>query len=67
MRACGVSFELSINLRISEALVRRLDLWRGQQPNPPTRPEAIRSILDQVCPPDTAVVTPLKRKAGRNA
>jgi hypothetical protein len=36
-----------MNLRMDEALMRRLDQWRGSQHNPPTRPAAIRQILDQ--------------------
>jgi hypothetical protein len=57
---------ININFRISNRLVRRIDRWRGMQPNPPTRQEAMRQLLDRVLPPDTAVVTPLKRKTGRS-
>lgn len=55
--------ELNMNLRMEEALMRRLDRWRGMQPNPPTRPEAIRQILDKQLPADD-VAAP-KRSARR--
>jgi hypothetical protein len=57
----------SMNLRVSEAFLRRLDRWRQQQPNPPTRPEAIRQICEAQLPPDNAVAAPARRKAGRSA
>ena len=49
-----------MNLRLNEALLRRLDRWRGMQSNPPTRPEAIRQILDAQLPKDEAATA--KRK-----
>ena len=57
--------ELNLNLRMEEALMRRLDRWRGMQPNPPTRPEAIRQILDKQLPADDAA--PARRTPRRVA
>jgi len=34
-----------ISLRVARELLADVDRWRGQQPNPPTRPEAIRQML----------------------
>lgn len=56
-----------MNLRLSEAMLRRLDRWRQQQPNPPTRPEAVRQILNAELPADNIVAAPMRRKAGRSA
>lgn len=58
----------SLQLRVDAAFLRRLDRYRQQQPfPPPSRPQAIRDMCDKLMPPDSAVVTKPKRKAGRNA
>jgi hypothetical protein len=34
-----------IMVRVAPELLALLDRWRGKQPNPPTRPEAIRQLI----------------------
>lgn len=36
-------------IRISPELLKRLDSWRRQQDDPPTRPDAVRQLIEQVC------------------
>ena len=54
----------NLNLRLDDALMKRIDKWRGRQDVPPTRPEAIRQILDKHLdaePPPPAKRTTRKR------
>jgi hypothetical protein len=46
--------EITMNLRMHESMMRRLDRWRGRQDVPPTRPEAIRQILERTFSADDA-------------
>ena len=36
-----------INVRVDEEFLARLDEWRRNQPNLPTRPEALRRLAEQ--------------------
>jgi hypothetical protein len=37
-----------LNIRVDEEFLKRLDAWRREQPDLPTRTEALRRIADQV-------------------
>jgi hypothetical protein len=36
-----------INVRVDEEFIERLDEWRRNQPDLPTRPEALRRLAEQ--------------------
>jgi hypothetical protein len=51
-----------LNIRVDEEFLKRLDDWRREQPDLPTRTEALRRIADQVL-----AAAPPKRAKRRGA
>jgi hypothetical protein len=35
-----------LNVRMDDALLRRIDAWRRKQLNPPNRQDAVRQLID---------------------
>jgi len=42
--------DVGLAVRVDEELLARLDLWRREQVNPPSRPAAIRQLLEKHLP-----------------
>jgi len=56
--------DVGLAVRVDEELLARLDLWRREQVNPPSRPAAIRQLLEQNLP-KVQRTQPLPARKGR--